>query len=52
MREVLLVDKTDLQALYLHGTYCHKTGTRPLDVRNLDKGHQMPPKKRPREEEG
>ena len=24
-----LVSKTDLQALYLSGTYCHKTGTRP-----------------------
>ena len=25
----LLVNKTDLHALYLSGTYCHKTGTRP-----------------------
>ena len=25
----LLVNKTELQALYLSGTYCHKTGTRP-----------------------
>ena len=25
----LLVNKTDLQALYLSGTYYHKTGTRP-----------------------
>ena len=25
----LLVNKTDLQALYLYGTYCNKTGTRP-----------------------
>ena len=24
-----LVDKTDLLPLYLSGTYCHKTGTRP-----------------------
>ena len=24
-----LVDTIDLQALYLSGTYCHKTGTRP-----------------------
>ena len=24
-----LVNKIDLQALYLSGTYCHKTGTRP-----------------------
>ena len=24
-----LMDKTDLLALYLGGTYCHKTGTRP-----------------------
>ena len=23
------LDKTDLQALYLSGIYCHKTGTRP-----------------------
>ena len=23
------MDKTDLLALYLGGTYCHKTGTRP-----------------------
>ena len=26
----------DLQALYLSGTYCHKTGTRPLAVVNLN----------------
>ena len=25
----LNADKTDLQALYLSGTYCHRTGTRP-----------------------
>ena len=25
----LLVNKTDLQALYLSGTYCHRIGTRP-----------------------
>ena len=24
-----VVNKTDLQASYLSGTYCHKTGTRP-----------------------
>ena len=24
-----LVNKRDLQALYLSGTYCHRTGTRP-----------------------
>ena len=24
-----LVNKKDLQALYLSGTYCHKTSTRP-----------------------
>ena len=23
------MDKIDLEALYLSGTYCHKTGTRP-----------------------
>ena len=26
---LLLVNKRDLLALYLIGTYCHKTGTRP-----------------------
>ena len=26
----------DLQALNLSGTYCHKTGTRPLAVKLLD----------------
>ena len=30
--EGLLVNKRDLLALYLSGTYCHKTGTRPLAV--------------------
>ena len=25
----LVQSNTDLQALYLSGTYCHKTGTRP-----------------------
>ena len=25
----ILVNTTDLQALYLSGTFCHKTGTRP-----------------------
>ena len=27
----------DLQALYLSGTYCQMTSTRPLTVQNLDK---------------
>ena len=28
---------TDLQALYLSGTYCHKTGTRPPSC-NMPRG--------------
>ena len=31
-----LFDVTDLPALYLCGTYCHKTGTTPLAVKLLD----------------
>ena len=31
-----LVNKTDLQALYLSGTYCHKTGTRPPSCKHVD----------------
>ena len=29
LTEGLLVNKIDLQALYLSGTYCHKISTRP-----------------------
>ena len=33
----------DLQALYLSGTCCQMTGTRPLTVLNLDKRLYMSP---------
>ena len=36
LTEGSLVNKTDLLALYLSSTYCHKTGTRPLAVLLLD----------------
>ena len=32
----LLVNKTDLQALYLSGTYCHNIGKDPLALLRLD----------------
>ena len=35
LTEGLLVSETDLQALYLSGTYCHKTGTRPRTYAKL-----------------
>ena len=38
-----LVDKIDLQALYLSGTYCHKTGIRPPTCQLLDYRLYMSP---------
>ena len=38
----LLVNNTDLQALYLSGTFCHKNGTRPLAVLHLDNRLYIP----------
>ena len=37
----LLVNKTDLQALYLCGTHCYKTGTRPPSCICLDNQLKM-----------
>ena len=50
--EGFLVDKMDLLALYLSGTYRHKTGTRPPSCQLLDNRLLMPMRVRHKSRKG